>query len=194
VNISMEQQTHYFFAVKIPEETKLILKRHIDRLKGTLPFKRWVHHEDLHVTLAFLGNAPVEKLRVAKETVQEVLSDSNVLELEINQLGIFGKQESPRIFWADTLESTGLHDVRNKVFHACKSAGFQLETRPFNPHITLARKWTGENAFEKEMLEIWKELQPEPLTFKGSEVVLYQTHLQKTPKYEVKTAFPLLPS
>ncbi len=33
------------------------------------------------------------------------LRDSNVLELKINQLGIFGNQESPRIFWADTLES-----------------------------------------------------------------------------------------
>ncbi len=59
----MEQQTHYFFAVKLPEETKLILKSHIEKLKGILPFGRWVHHEDLHITLAFLGHAPVEKIK-----------------------------------------------------------------------------------------------------------------------------------
>jgi RNA 2',3'-cyclic 3'-phosphodiesterase len=194
VNISMEQQTHYFFAVQIPEETKLILKRHIDTLKGTLPFKRWVHHEDLHITLAFLGNAPVEKLSIAKENVQKGLHDSRFFDLKINQLGIFGNNQSPRIFWADTLNSTELDDVRNKVFHACNEAGFQLETRPFRPHITLARNWVGEKAFDKPMLDIWNELQPEPLAFKASEVVLYQTHLQKTPKYEVKAAFPLFPS
>ncbi|WP_342432669.1 RNA 2',3'-cyclic phosphodiesterase [Neobacillus sp. FSL H8-0543] len=190
----MEQQAHYFFAVKLPEETKVILKSHIEKLKGTLPFSRWVHYEDLHITLAFLGYAPVEKLRLANENVHESLRHSNILELKINQLGIFGNQDSPRIFWADTLESPELQNVRKKVFHACFEAGFQLETRPFRPHITLARKWEGEGSFHNHMLDIWQEIQPGPLTFKASEVVLYQTHLQKTPKYEVKTAFQLLPS
>jgi RNA 2',3'-cyclic 3'-phosphodiesterase len=190
----MEQQTHYFFAVKIPEETKLIVKSHMDRLKGTLPFKRWVHHEDLHITLAFLGHAPVEKLSIAKDNVQKGLLDTHALELKINQLGIFGNNASPRIFWADTLESPELDDVRNMVFNACKEAGFQLDTRPFRPHITLARKWAGENAFEMQLLDIWKELQPEPLSFIASEVVLYQTQFEKTPKYEAKTRFPLLTS
>lgn len=188
----MEHQTHFFFAVKIPEETKLIMKDHCEKLKVAFPFSRWVHYRDLHITLAFLGFAPPEKLSDAEKNVKEVLTHSESLKLQINKLGIFGKTDSPRIFWADTLENALLQQVRKKVFSACEKAGFQLETRPFRPHITLARKWVGENPFETQLLALWQEIQPEPLAFEATEVVLYQTHLNKLPKYEVKTVFPLI--
>jgi RNA 2',3'-cyclic 3'-phosphodiesterase len=189
--INMNKQTHFFFAIKIPQETKLIMKENNEKLKEILPFSRWVHHDDLHITLAFLGNAPSEKLTSAMEKVHGTLSGSKGFILEINKLGIFGKLDSPRIFWADTKESNELQTVRKKVFTACLDAGFQLETRPFKPHITLARKWAGDQPFQKNLLQIWDELQPEPLLFKVSEVVLYQTHLDKTPKYEEKTIYKL---
>lgn len=189
--INMNKQTHFFFAVKIPQETKLIMKQHSESLKENLPFSRWVHHEDLHITLAFLGNAPSEKLSSAMEKVEETLSGEKGFNLEISKLGIFGKLDSPRIFWADTKESNELQAVRKKVSTACTDAGFQLETRPFKPHITLARKWTGDKPFQKSLLDVWNELQSEPIHFKVSEVVLYQTHLDKTPKYEEKTIYKL---
>jgi 2'-5' RNA ligase len=77
------------------------------------------------------------------------------------------------------------------VFSACEKSGFQLETRPFRPHITLARKWKGEQPFHNEMLQLWNEVQPTPLSFKASEVVLYQTNLTQTPKYEAIKIYPL---
>ena len=187
--INMNKQTHFFFAIKIPLETKLVMRKNTEKLKENLPFSRWVHHEDLHITLAFLGNAPSEKLTSAMENVQATLSGSEGFMLEINKLGIFGKLDSPRIFWADTKESNELQVVRKKVFTACLDAGFQLETRPFKPHITLARKWTGDKPFQQNLLNVWAELQPEPLLFNVNEVVLYQTHLDKTPKYEEKTIY-----
>ncbi|MEH7009640.1 RNA 2',3'-cyclic phosphodiesterase [Neobacillus niacini] len=187
----MNQQTHFFFAIKIPEETKLMMKKNCERLKEILPFNRWVHHEDLHITLAFLGNAPSEKLSIAMDHVHEVLSESKGYQLEMNKLGIFGKLDSPRIFWVDTKESNELQVVRKKVFTACLDAGFQLETRPFKPHITLARKWAGDQQFQKNLLDVWDDLQSEPIIFRVNEVVLYQTHLDKTPKYEAKKIYQL---
>ncbi|MDN3018183.1 RNA 2',3'-cyclic phosphodiesterase [Paenibacillus sp. BSR1-1] len=187
----MEHRNHFFFAVKIPDETKLLLKERLEKLKESLPFNRWVHHQDLHITLAFLGGAASEKLAEAEKKVREAIKDENAFSLKINKLGIFGNQDSPRIFWADTIESRELNELRDKVFSACEKAGFQLETRPFRPHITLARKWNGEQAFQREQLEVWQGHQPELLTFQAQQVVLYQTHLQKTPKYEAKTIYPL---
>lgn len=188
----MEHQTHFFFAVRIPNETKQIMKEHCQELKKALPFGRWVHHEDIHITLAFLGFAPLENLQKVEKNAREALMGENSFQLEINKLGIFGASQSPRIFWADTMESKELHLVRKKVFAACSEAGFQLETRPFRPHITLARKWVGEEPFHESLLHIWEELQPQPLVFEAKDVVLYQTHLEKTPKYEVKTVIPLV--
>ncbi|MFJ7729490.1 RNA 2',3'-cyclic phosphodiesterase [Neobacillus sp. NPDC097160] len=187
----MEQRTHFFFAVRIPEETKVIMKAHIEKIKIDLPFSRWVHHQDLHITLAFLGAAAPEKLAVAENNIKEVLRGAEAFTLKINKLGIFGQKESPRVFWADTEESTELRAIRKKVFSACDKSGFQLETRPFRPHITLARKWNGAHSFQMELLEVWNKLQPEPLPFQAHDVALYQTHLQQTPKYEAITLFPL---
>jgi 2'-5' RNA ligase len=185
-------QTHFFYAVPIPNDIKLIMKNHSEKLKISVPFSRWVHHEDLHITLAFLGFAPLEQLERSKENLRNNLKGTHAFSLQMDKLGFFGREESPRIFWADTIQNDELQLVRKKVFTACEDAGFQLETRPFRPHITLARKWAGEECFHQNRLDVWHELQPQPLAFTVSEVVLYQTHLQKTPKYEVKEVFPLI--
>ncbi|PEQ95684.1 RNA 2',3'-cyclic phosphodiesterase [Bacillus sp. AFS006103] len=188
----MEHSSHFFFAVRIPEQTKLRMQEHIEKIKERIPFSRWVHYQDLHITLAFLGSAPPDKLKQAENQVQEALKDVQTFTLKINKLGFFGNVDSPRVFWADTEESKNLQSIRNKVFSACEEAGFQLETRPFRPHITLARKWKGEQPFQPELLGLWEEFQPVPLSFEAGEVVIYQTHLDKTPKYEAIKIYPLV--
>jgi RNA 2',3'-cyclic 3'-phosphodiesterase len=187
----VEHRSHFFFAVRIPEQTKLLMQEHIQKIKEKIPFSRWVHYQDMHITLAFLGSAPSDKLAQADNNVKDALKGEQAFTLKINKLGFFGSVGSPRVFWADTEESKYLQTVRKKVFSACEKAGFQLETRPFRSHITLARKWTGVDPFQKEMLDLWLELQPNPLSFEAGEVVLYQTNLNKTPKYEAIKIYPL---
>lgn len=187
----MEKQTHFFFAVKLPDETKERMKDHFEKLREIFPFKRWVHHQDLHITLAFLGAAPMDRLTQTQKNVSSVVQGVKRFKLSIHQLGLFGKLESPRVFFADTEQSNELQLIRHKVFTACEEAGFKLETRPFRPHITLARKWSGNEPFQKERLAVWKEIQPEPLTFEAAEIALYQTHLDKSPKYEAISLFYL---
>lgn len=187
----MEQKNHFFFALKLPDSTKLLLKEHCEELKIALPFHRWVHFKDFHITLAFLGFAPTDQLSTAAEKVLKNITGSGPFNMKIDGLGIFGKQDYPRIFFADTKESNELQLVRQKVYSACEEAGFKLEKRPFRPHITLARKWAGEEVFQKEKLDIWRKLQPEPFFFQAEDIVLYQTHLDRTPKYEEVNIFTL---
>ncbi|WP_226677580.1 RNA 2',3'-cyclic phosphodiesterase [Mesobacillus jeotgali] len=182
--------THYFYALELPGEIKEILKGIIHSLQEEMPFKTWVHPQDLHITLAFLGNAPEAKIEAANHRIEAALNKSTTFKLQINQLGIFGRKDSPRIFWAGLEESTELNEVRNDVFSACVESGFALETRPFSPHITIARKWIGEEAFKADLME---EVNPfkKVLTFHAERVVLYKTHLGKSPKYEPITLFSL---
>jgi len=187
----MDHQSHFFFAIRIPEQTKLVIREHMEKIKERTPFSHWVHYQDLHITLAFLGSSSPDKLIEADKNVKAVLIDETAFTLKINKLGFFGSGTSPRVFWADTEENNHLQTIRKKVFSACAKAGFQLETRPFRPHITLARKWIGQQSFQIELLDLWEEFQPAPLSFIAGEVVLYQTHLNKTPKYEAIKIYPL---
>ncbi len=188
----MERKPHFFFAVSLPEETKQELDKACLSLKDTLPFKRWVHPEDYHITLAFLGSALEERLATAKSLVEISLKEEKSFPLHIHQLGVFGKADEPRIFWADTLKENRLMTIRDKVYTSCIQAGFQLEERPFKPHITLARKWAGNTSFHPNLLKINNPFKETPLSFEANEVVLYQTHLEREPKYEKMAIFPLI--
>ena len=186
----MVLQRHYFFALSLPEEIKLKLKEYCNQLKISYPFARWVHELDYHITLAFLGQASKEQLNQATELVGQNLHESYAFPLTIDSLGIFGRKETPRIFWGGVQKEERLHEVRNQVFNACSEAGFQLETRPFHPHITFARKWQGDDKFPYTTFEKEKQFVT-TLTFQANEIVLYETHLDREPKYEVIEAFTL---
>jgi RNA 2',3'-cyclic 3'-phosphodiesterase len=189
----MGQHAHFFYALELPGEIKEILTEKIERLQEELPFKTWVHPQDLHITLAFLGNAPEDRLVASSERVEAALNIQTSFEMKIDHLGIFGRKETPRIFWAGLEESQELKEVRNDVFSACLTAGFTLEKRPFSPHITIARKWVGEQPFSTEILESVTPFKNEQISFRAERVVLYKTHLGKSPKYESIKQFPLAP-
>lgn len=184
-------QTHYFYALQLPDEVKGELERILNSLQEKMPFKTWVHPHDLHITLAFLGNAPESKMKAANERIHSAVSKHTQFEMEIDHLGIFGKKDSPRIFWAGLDDSPELNEIREEVFTACLKSGFTLETRPFSPHITMARKWLGDAPFAAGQLEAQNPFKTEKIRFPAERVVLYKTHLGKSPKYEPITLFPL---
>jgi 2'-5' RNA ligase len=179
-------QTHYFFALALPSDVKDYLNESSRKLD--LPFARWVHPEDYHLTLAFLGNAEEDKLLAAKEKVAIAAKRLESFSLDLDSFGTFGPKSNPRIFWAGVKESLSLNHLQKAVGGACAEADFQLDTKPFNPHITLARKWQGQESFQET---VKAPLTLEQHTFAIKQVVLYQTHMASTPKYEVKNTFLL---
>ncbi|RST76450.1 RNA 2',3'-cyclic phosphodiesterase [Siminovitchia acidinfaciens] len=184
--------SHYFFAMTLPDDVKAHLSKISERLKVDFPFKSWVHREDYHITLAFLGNADQRRLAEAASNVKGALKDCQSFQVALNQAGTFGRTDSPRILWVNTTESSSLSGVRDKVFTACERAGFELETRPFKPHITLARKWTGQGVFQS--LSVKESLAPllPGSIFTLEEATLYRTRLDRTPKYEKVESFKLI--
>lgn len=183
---------HYFVAVSICDQAKAELKHICERLKKDFYFSKWVHEQDFHITLAFLGRADEGKLEMTNQIIQEKINGHSGFHLNIDSLGFFGRPDSPRIFWAGVEREEKLFQLREKVFLACTEAGFELETRPFSPHITLARKWVGEQKFEKTMLNRLNDFQQNPVRFMAQEVVLYKTNINETPKYETITSFSLI--
>ena len=80
------------------------------------------HPDDLHLTLAFLGET--ERLDAACSAL-ETLAGSGRFSLTAEGLGRFGDT-----WWAGTAARRAL-----------EAAGFSLEKKPFVPHITLARHY-----------------------------------------------------
>ncbi|WP_338472037.1 RNA 2',3'-cyclic phosphodiesterase [Niallia sp. XMNu-256] len=187
----MERNPHYFWAVGLPLEIKQSISEAFNDLKSLFPFKRWVHKEDYHITLAFLGSAETSKRNATIDRIQESLETVNSFPLQIQGIDIFGNKKSPRVFWAAVNQEDRLHGLQQNVYQQCLQAGFKLETRSYHPHITLARNWIGPD-FSHELLQKYNPFRDQSLSFIVKEVVLYQTHLEKTPKYEPIATFSLL--
>ncbi|WP_456273695.1 RNA 2',3'-cyclic phosphodiesterase [Bacillus sp. AK031] len=180
---------HYFYAVPLPKDTKQQIDQWSSDTRAALSFQRWVYPQDLHITLAFLGGTEEEPLKQATQRIHKATDSFSPFSLKTSNLGVFGSPSSPRILWADVSSSPSLVELRDMVYKACQQEGYELDKRPFNPHITIARKWAGENQFEEDILKPFSL--STPLQFEVQELVLYRTHLDRIPKYEVVERFHL---
>ncbi|WP_338449152.1 RNA 2',3'-cyclic phosphodiesterase [Niallia oryzisoli] len=183
--------THYFWALALPKSTKQTMHSQLGDVVEHFPFKRWVYWEDYHITFAFLGSAEEQKLRRSIELVGEAIENERTFLLNLQGLGVFGSKKSPRIFWASVKKNDKLMNLQSLVFKACLRSGFTLESRPFAPHITLARNWTGDD-FDHNWLDTYNPYQEKLISFPANEVVLYKTNLEKIPKYEPIATFSLI--
>ncbi len=99
-----------FFAVALPSSVRSALAR----LQTTDAAYRWVDAEQLHVTLAFLGEQPESR---------------------------FGPRSAPRVLWIGLAgDLSALLHLASALTERLRDAGFPVEDRPLQPHITLARR------------------------------------------------------
>lgn len=188
----MERETHYFWAVRIPDSVKQTIHEELTQIKPIFQFKRWVDLHDYHITLAFLGSVNQQKLPSVIQSVGDAIKKQQAFMLNIEGLNVFGSPKSPRIFWGAVNEVTQLFQLQKIVHETCLEAGFALDTRPYHPHITLARKWGGNEDFNTEDLDTHNPFREKVLSFQVREVVLYKTNLENTPKYEPIASFTLV--
>jgi RNA 2',3'-cyclic 3'-phosphodiesterase len=179
----MNHSFHYFFALSLPSNIKEQIREWMDSYKIELSFYKWVHQEDYHLTLAFLGAATDDQLYKVTSKMEEALAMIPSFPLTISHLGTFGNQPSPRIFWIGVNEEERLHQIREKVYQVCEQVGFPLDKRPFRPHITVARKWIGDHPFSIKLVQQTPSKTMD-WTFQADTVTLYRTHMNRLPKYE----------
>jgi 2'-5' RNA ligase len=131
-----------FVALEIPSAVRKNLATLIDELRAAdAPSEnkaRWVHAENLHVTLKFIGHVDGEKLDAIRGALAEVRSDASV-ELRFRGLGFFPNDRRARVLWAGVEGSPNLATLADEIDARLAKLGIARETRDFAPHLTLAR-------------------------------------------------------
>jgi 2'-5' RNA ligase len=96
--------------------------------------------ENLHVTVAFLGNIEDGKVADLAASLAEIARTHPPFPVRLEGLGSFPPHRPPRVVFADITE--GRNDfirLAQSVSSACEKLGFDPERRAFRPHVTLAR-------------------------------------------------------
>jgi 2'-5' RNA ligase len=97
---------------------------------------RAVPREKIHLTLAFVGEVGAERLDGLESAAREVRSPP--FRLSLDRLGGF---RHARVAWIGCGQApVPLAVLHEQLAGSLRRRGFALEERPFNAHVTLARK------------------------------------------------------
>ncbi|WP_017753964.1 RNA 2',3'-cyclic phosphodiesterase [Calidifontibacillus oryziterrae] len=179
----MSNFPHYFIAIPLPEHIKDYFSVWQSELQHKLSYKIWPHKQDLHITLKFLGAVSNEQLQVLKQELVE-LENFQAFNLTVGKVGTFGNPKNPRVLWAEVEKVEALLTLQKVVDECSINVGFPKENREYNPHITLAKKYSGDSSAFETVTEI-KRCYTNQQVMNVDEVVIYQIFPSKNPKYEV---------
>lgn len=135
------EQIRSFIAIELPQEIKVELARAQDMLRPQEhPGVKWVEPESIHLTLKFLGNISSGRVPQIEGAVREAARGVPAFHLEIGGLGVFPNTQRPRVAWVALRgEVEKLAGLQEGIDSALLPLGFPRESRPFTPHLTLAR-------------------------------------------------------
>ncbi len=107
--------------------------------RGLAPSAKWAAPGSFHVTLAFLGDTPVERVPDLTAAIAAAALRHPPVDLCVAGAGTFGGRR-PRVLWAGvTGDVAALAALAGDVEAALAPFGYTPEHRPFTAHLTLAR-------------------------------------------------------
>ncbi|MEU9091561.1 RNA 2',3'-cyclic phosphodiesterase [Streptomyces sp. NPDC048428] len=137
-----------FIALAPPDPAKEALARELRPAYGTHPDMRWNRIEDWHITLAFLGELPAEKVPLLHQPLAGVAAAHQPPRLALRGGGDF----DDRVLWTGIDgDLDELHRLAADVRTAVTGCGVAFEERPLRPHLTLARARRGDRSSAGEI-------------------------------------------
>ena len=131
----MPSELRYFLALPVCDAARPALQQL--RLPAR-PGVRLIGSDEFHLTLHYLGAITESDVNtmVAALDASAWRSPS----VTIDRLGVFPETGRPTVFWAELDLSNDLTELWKSVASVLEQAiNFQPESRPYNPHLTLAR-------------------------------------------------------
>jgi len=125
-----------FLAISLPDDVSDALMDVQDGVRNA----RWIEEENLHLTLAFLGDCTPSQLTELDVELGRLRVEP--FDLAISGAGAFGGAK-PHTLHAGLAESEPLARLHSKIGRVIREAGIEGaaagQARKFHPHVTLAK-------------------------------------------------------
>lgn len=112
----------------------------VERLRKPLAGERisWVRPENFHFTLRFLGDIPVDQVRLIGQALRSGIHALK-FQLRMTAPAIFGPRKRPRVLYIGTEPSKELDELHHQVETILTTCGWPPSDQPFRAHLTLGR-------------------------------------------------------
>ncbi|MFF1792742.1 RNA 2',3'-cyclic phosphodiesterase [Kitasatospora sp. NPDC058263] len=158
---------------------------------------RWTAVEGWHLTLAFLGEVPVERLPELEAGLAAVAGVHGVHRLRLAGAGRFGD----RVLWAGVEgQAWALRRLAEAVHEATAEVAGEVDAFTFHPHLTLARAGSSRGhrrAAQRGAVAELEALESALGGYRGPEWEAAELHLMKSEldggfaHYETVASWPL---
>jgi len=136
----MSESIRCFIAIELSPDIKQALGRIEAELEKNISGVKWVKPENIHLTLKFLGSIDKETVEGIKKILDDIAGGARPFKIRLSAAGAFPDPSRPRVIWVGIDEgkdeSTRLADG---IEEKAAALGIEKESRPFHPHLTLAR-------------------------------------------------------
>jgi 2'-5' RNA ligase len=126
-----------FIAINFNDDTRSNLVFLRDELRSHSKSGNFTAAENLHLTLAFIGECDQKQANIVSTIIKETLFDP--FPITIERLGRF-KRDGGDLWWAGIKASNPIQNLQSDLTDKLINAGFVLDKRKYTPHITLGRK------------------------------------------------------
>ena len=100
---------------------------------------RWTATANLHVTLHFLGEVDAARLGSLRAALIPPLR-TPAFQASTGEVGTFPERGAPRVIWIGVHDGAAeMAEVHRELGGRLRQVGFDIDTRPFTPHVTVAR-------------------------------------------------------
>ncbi|TPE62877.1 RNA 2',3'-cyclic phosphodiesterase [Sandaracinobacter neustonicus] len=160
-------------------------------LMGGIEGARWQSDNNLHLTLAFIGEVDRHQAEAATDALATLVAPP--LDLSLGQFGSFEAERADRTaaLWIGVTPAEPVATLAAAIRAALRRAGLEPDARKFVPHITLAR--FSRAGASRDALRPWLSTITAPqASWRADGFHLVQSHLgHDGPHYEPVASYTL---
>ena len=131
-----------FTALELNAKVVANLTELLRRLQPYAPI-HWVHPQNMHVTLKYIGEWEVYRVDEVVSALSGVRGPAS-LNVPLAGMGFFPNARHPRVFWVGAENIPALRRLASNIDAQLQPLGIAPEVRPYFPHLTLGRIREGE--------------------------------------------------
>ena len=129
-----------FLSIPVPNVVKNIKQMLTSTCENERAEIRWVKHNNLHLTVQFLGSVSDEKISKIIKEVENVVSSINSFVLTVSETGCFPNTSKPSVLYLGVGGNIkALKALVVKINDKMSKIGFKKDSESFIPHITVAK-------------------------------------------------------
>jgi len=178
-----------FIAIELPIQLKEKLSQLQEGLKASNGDVKWVEPKNIHLTLKFLGELELEKIKKVEALLEEIAKTHTSYSTTLSEVGTFPRSGLPRVIWVGVSKGESeTKKIAEDIEAKAAKIGINKEKRLFSSHITIGRVRSGKNSTKllQELARLKSFPRDARMEFTVTKITLFKSTLTpQGPIYEI---------